>query len=578
MNRRKRGIVHKIKKKGRNMQNMLDTIVHHANAEDEATGDAFEIFHFMKVGNRRGQIRVPRQDLQKPEALYTLLVRKNAALPLCPEKLDQKLSQIIGAKPRKRFLYSARVGWRPGGRGFVTPKGVIGCSKVKRRPLPPIWLGERHLIALREAGTWETWRDTVGKLSLRSNVAMLAICAAFAAPLLYFTRRQSFGINLFGPTKAGKTTTLLAGASVIGLGREADLPNWGATAAAKGESARIFNDMLFPLNEVGLLGGSKRKAYPEIRETIYRLGEGRERLRHTQSIFSAPAASSEVRTIFFSTAEHSFDDYATVAGETRDEGEYARCIDVPVNRPDRHSIINRFPAKLPKEKRRRWAEDRIIELRKACEANHGTAFRRYINYLIASRDRLEAGIEEFMREMDQFEQRSVVKGALEHARQNIGLLYAGGRLAIDAGVVPWKPEQLLQAVATCWRRALDLHGKKKDALTQAKRALRANLKPEKVKKRGPSASFSPEEADGYYVTKGGVRIYTVHAAAMRKWLGTDPKQFDRLLDWLDAERFLIPRQSATGMAGSDWAIQTPKWPNGKSVRSIVFRDPFQRGD
>lgn len=571
-------MIHKVKKKGRNMQNMLDTIIHQANAEDEATGDAFEIFYFRKVGNRRGQIRVPRQDLQKPEALYTLLVRKNAELPLCPKNLDQKLSQIIGSKPRRRVLYSARVGWRPGGRGFVTPKGVIGCSKMNRRPLPPIWLGDRHLIALREAGTWETWRDTVGKLSLRSNVAMLAICAAFAAPLLSFTRRQSFGLHLFGRAKAGKTTALLAGASVIGLGREADLPNWGATAAAKGETARMFNDMLFPLNEVGLLGGSKRRAYPEIRETIYRLGEGRERLRHTQSIFSAPAASCEVCTIFFSTGEHSIDDYATFAGETRDEGEYVRCIDVPVNRPDRHSIINRFPPNLPKDKRRRWAEDRVIELRKACGANHGTAFPRYINYLIASRYTLEARIEKYMREMDQFEQRPVVKGALEHARQNFGLLYAGGRLAIDAGVVPWKPEQLLRAVATCWQRALDVHGQKKDALTQAKRALRANLKPEKVKKRGPSASFSPEEADGYYVMKDGVRIYTVHAAAMRKWLGTDPKQFDRLLDWLDAKRFLIPRQSKTGEVGSDWAIQTPKWPNGKSVRSIVFRDPFQRGD
>jgi hypothetical protein len=177
-------MIYKIKKKVRNMQNMLDTIVHYANAEDEATGDAFEIFDFRKVGNRPGQIRVPRQDLQKPEALYSLLVRKNAELPLCPEKLDQKLSQIIGSKPRKRFVYSARVGWRPDRRGFVTPREVIGCSKAKRQPLPPIWLGERHQIALSEAGTWETWRDTVGKLALRSNVAMLAICAAVAAPLL----------------------------------------------------------------------------------------------------------------------------------------------------------------------------------------------------------------------------------------------------------------------------------------------------------------------------------------------------------------------------------------------------------
>ena len=235
---------------------------------------------------------------------------------------------------------------------------------------------------------------------------MLAICAAFAAPLLSITGRQSFGINLFGRAKAGKTTALLAGASMIGLGREADLPNPGATAAAKGELARMYNDMIFPLKEVGLLGGSKKKAYPEIRETIFRLGEGHERLRHTQSVYSAPAASSEGRTIFFSTAEYSFDEYATFAGETRSEGEYARCIDVPVNRPNRHSIIDRFPL-TSQAKRRRWAEDRVIELRKACEANHGTAFRRYIDDLIASRDTLKARIEEYMREMDQFGQPSV---------------------------------------------------------------------------------------------------------------------------------------------------------------------------
>ncbi|HEY8649389.1 MAG TPA: hypothetical protein VIL70_00585, partial [Chthoniobacterales bacterium] len=70
----------------------------------------------------------------------------------------------------------------------------------------------------------------------------------------------------------------------------------------------------------------------------------------------------------------------------------------------------------------------------------GRPFRRYIDDLIASRDTLKARIEEYMREMDQFGQRPEVKGTLEHARQNIGLLYAGGRLAIDAGVVPWKSE------------------------------------------------------------------------------------------------------------------------------------------
>lgn len=558
------------------MSNKLGTIIHYANAEDEATGDAFEVFRFKKVGNRDGEVRVPRQDLQKPEALYSLLVRKNAALPLCPDKVDDELRRIIASKAKKKYLYSARVGWRPGGVGFVTPKGVIGCTKAVRRPLPPIWVGERHLIPLREAGTWQTWRDTVGKLSLRSNVAMLAICAAFGAPLLKLTGRPSFGTNVSGRAKAGKSTSAMAGGSVIGIGREPDLPNWGATAAAKGETARMFNDMLFPLNEVGLLGGSKKKAYPEIRETIYRLGEGRERLRHTQSTFSSPATSSEFRTIFFSTAEHSFDEYATLSGETRDEGEYARCLDVPVNRPGKHTIIDRYPLNVPRNKRRKWAEDRVIELRKACEENHGAVFRRYMQHLITRRKKLPSQIRKYMDEMVEHTADASVKGALEHARQNMALLYAGGRLAIDAGVVPWTPEQLLKAVDACWRRALDLHRRKEDVLSRAKRALRANLTGENVRKRGASESFSTKRVDGYYVMENSVRVYTVHAAAMRHWLGNDARQFKVLVAWLASEGFLKPRQSRTDKADSDWAIQTPKWPNGKSVRSIVFRDPFRR--
>jgi len=44
----------------------------------------------------------------------------------------------------------------------------------------------------------------------------------FAAPLLSITGCQSFGIHLFGHSKAGKSMALLAGASVIGLGHEED--------------------------------------------------------------------------------------------------------------------------------------------------------------------------------------------------------------------------------------------------------------------------------------------------------------------------------------------------------------------
>ena len=159
--RRKRGMIHKAKKKGRNMKSMLDTIVHHANAEDEATGDAFEIFHFSKVGNRSGQVRVPRQDLQKPEALYTLLVRKNAELPLCPKNLDQKLSQIIVSKPRRRFSIfrsswlasrRMRVRYAQGGNWLFQNKSPASAAPLAWRSAPDRPTGSWHMGDLEGHG------------------------------------------------------------------------------------------------------------------------------------------------------------------------------------------------------------------------------------------------------------------------------------------------------------------------------------------------------------------------------------------------------------------------------------------
>jgi putative DNA primase/helicase len=127
---------------------------------------------------------------------------------------------------------------------------------------------------------------------------MLAISAAFAAPLLQSTGLQSFGLNLFGPSKAGKTTALLAATSVIGIGNEADLPNWNATSASQQETARLFRDSLLAANEVGLLAGRRKDAYARIRQMIYLFAEGRDTSRHSTASSASPNATAGWRTIF----------------------------------------------------------------------------------------------------------------------------------------------------------------------------------------------------------------------------------------------------------------------------------------
>jgi hypothetical protein len=99
--------------------------------------------------------------------------------------------------------------------------------------------------------------------------------AAVAAPLLGMAKLPSFGVLLHGPGKAGKSTMLLAAASVGDYGQEKDLPNFRATDAAFGEIPAAFNDSLLPLNELGLLKGSAAEKYLRLRDFTYGFAEGR---------------------------------------------------------------------------------------------------------------------------------------------------------------------------------------------------------------------------------------------------------------------------------------------------------------
>jgi putative DNA primase/helicase len=467
------------------------------------------------------------------------------------------------------------LGWRPHLSGFVLADSVIGSENSIRRPMPPLWLSNRHLLRFRTRGTSESWWEEVGKLAGFSSACILSIGSAFAAPLLHVTGHPSFGINLYGRSKAGKTTALMVGASIEGIGREQDLQNWGATASAKGETARVYNDMILPLNEVGLLGGSKRAAYAAIRETIYRLCEGSERLKNTQSRYATLAATSEFRTIFFSTAEHSFDEYARLAGDQRDEGEYARCLDVPINRVRERTIVDRFPKRIVGKRRRRWAENLVIRMRGACEKNHGAVFRRYIEYLIREREGLLERIRDLMATFRAHPQHPEGRGAFEHAARNFALLYAACRLAKGADIVRWSDDRITEAFMRCLRRAPNSTGDGESMLSAAKRELQALLSSDRIVARAAYARAA-DTPIGYFEDVAGVRTYTLHSRQLRNMFKAHPRRFDALIDWLFKEGYPQPKRSKGTRPGPDWAEQARRWPDGRPVRSIVFFDPFRK--
>jgi hypothetical protein len=232
-------------------------IVKSANIEDAATGDSYEVFTFGKTLGRTGKLRIERDKARDSHALLGALARKNAVLPFNEKEATDLVEAAIKSEPRRYRLHVRRLGWRPRFAGFALKRTVIGAPDEIQGLRPPLWVNDQQVGVLKSRGTLEQWRQHVAARVTYSSRLMAVLAAAFAAPLVMVSGLQNFGINIFGRSKAGKTTALMVGGSAIGVGTERDLPNWNCTGNAFLETARGFNDLMLPVNEVGLLAGKR---------------------------------------------------------------------------------------------------------------------------------------------------------------------------------------------------------------------------------------------------------------------------------------------------------------------------------
>ena len=517
-------------------------IIHYANVEDESTGEAFEVFQFVKVGGRRDRLIVERGLADDPKQVRLHLRNRNAALSPAFNESIREVEAAIRAEPLGLLRYAARNGWLADNTGFVNSSGTIDSKDRQQEILPPRRLNTAQCRGGKSEGDLQSWIRNVAGPCRYSDLAMTALSAAFAAPLLKLTARNSFGLNIFGAAKTGKSMVLLAASSVAGVGREEELSNWAATSAAVGENCRFYCDRLMPINEVGLI--ARKSAYVKIQPTIYQIGEGRERDRHSKSIFATTDDSAGHRTIFCSTAEHSIDHYAQLAGETRDEGELARCTEIPALRNNRKTVIDRWPETVPVNQRTAWARKLLKRLRKACKRYHNVALEPFVRFLMQDWKRAERLVTMYMQKFMSGLDTENMSGAMEHAAENFSLILAGGVLAVDAGVLPYRKSDLLSAVTRCFLSAISVTAEERDPLASAKAILSMRLKGDRIfRVRPSSASFDAGQFDGYVVKDGERWKYVIRASSFRDWFKTEVGAHKEIIRCLEQKHYLLARQS-----------------------------------
>ena len=556
-------------------------LTHVANVEDDSTDEAFEVFKYVKVGGRRGTLFVERELADDAKQVRLRLRKHNAALSPNIGDSMREVEEAIRTQPSGLFRYAASTGWLPDGKGFVTTYATIDSANRRQKILPPRRLNAAQRRGAKPEGDLEGWKWEVAVPCGYSDLAITILSAAFAAPVLKIVGRHSFGLNIHGWAKTGKSVIVVVGSTVGGVGREEELPNWAATSAAVGEFCRLYCDRLMPINEVGLI--KKKDAYGKIQPAIYQMAEGRERDRHSKSSYATTDDSGFHRTIFDSTAEHSFDYYAQLAGETRDEGEHARCTEIPAVRNGRTTVIDRWPTSVPVDQRKAWARKLLKRVRSACERHHGVALTPYVEFLMQDRQRAERRAKAYMAEFMEGLDTTRMSGAMEHAAENLSLIYAGGCMAIDAGILPYQKSDVLRAVERCFRRGVQTAAEESDPLLRAKRLLRRHLEGNRIfEMKSPNDSFDAPRFDGYVAKDRGRCRHVIRAASLRDWFKTEPGAAKGIVDWLQERGCLLARQPRRPTKGADrrtdWAERAVVWPDRQStsVRSIVFYDPFAR--
>jgi putative DNA primase/helicase len=163
------------------------------------------------------------------------------------------LVYIQESRPKERWAAALTTGWQHDD-AFVLPDEIITPEGSDFK----IWYGGRDSESpYRRAGSLQQWQDGVAAFAPGNPNLIVALCAAFAGPLLYKFGVPGALLHLFGPSSTGKTTTLAAAASVWGGGtadgKNAYVRSWQITGVGVEAIASLHSDTLAVLDELHLV-------------------------------------------------------------------------------------------------------------------------------------------------------------------------------------------------------------------------------------------------------------------------------------------------------------------------------------
>lgn len=273
---------------------------------------------------------------------------------------------------------------------------------------------------------------------------IFSLSAAFAGPLLGICHEENGGFHLRGASSTGKTTSLYVAASLFGS--KDYIQRWRATANGLEATAKMYNDLLLPLDEMGEINPK------DAGEVAYMLGNGSGKARADKT--GGARDKARFRCLFLSTGEVSLAQHMLEEGKRAKAGQETRIADIPADLGP-YGVFESLHGHLDGA----TFANAIMEAAREC---HGVAGREYIVRLSENFETVRMAIDATI---DAFIEEYVPKGSsgqVKRVGRRFGLVAAGGELAVHFGMIPWEKNSAIKAVGKCFNDWLKHRGDDQD--------------------------------------------------------------------------------------------------------------------
>ncbi|MEH8229849.1 DUF927 domain-containing protein [Aeromonas veronii] len=415
-----------------------------AESADENGSESGLLLQWKDRNGRARMWAMPRRMLISRNGDDALQILVNEGLQLASlDKRKMIAEYLVKSRPAKVVTCVSRTGWFEG--GFVLPQGCMGRDDVLLQS------GAYIKDDYTEHGTLTDWREQVAALAVGNSRLCFALSTAFAAPLLSLVGMGGGGFHLKGESTDGKTTIMLAAASVYGHPEQFS-HTWRATGNALEGIASRRNDALLCLDELGEVDGR------EAGSVAYMLANGQGKGRSRQD--GELRQRKSWRLLFLSTGELSLEDHAAAAGQRTQAGMEVRTVQIPSD-TGKHGA---FEVLHGMAGGREFADT----LRERCQAHYGVAFRAYVGRLT---DDLQTLTAQARADVKRLADELTPQGAgnqVGRAINRFALVAAAGEMATRLGVTGWAEGEATKAARIClnaWLAERGHLGNQEDAAT-----------------------------------------------------------------------------------------------------------------